>query len=76
MKQDVTELDNGEFQETTINRVNTISQVDVSNSNLEQFNIEIRGSTLENSNLNQNGLIWQVNATNALISQGNLIISD
>lgn len=76
LKQDVTELDNGEFQETTINRVNTISQADVSNSDLKQFNIKVINSTLENSNLNQNGLIWQVNATNALISQGNLIISD
>jgi len=76
LKQDVTELNNGDLKDTTLDRVNTISLATVNNSNLKQFNIQVTNSTLENSNFTQNGLIWQVNATDALISQGSLIISD
>ena len=74
--QDVTNLDNGDLKNTTLNRINTISLATVENSDLKQFNIKVTNSTLENSNLNQNGLILRVNATNALISQGSTIITD
>ena len=76
LNQDVTELDNGDLINTTLNRANTINHVTANNSKLEEFNVKVTNSTLENSNLSQQGLIYNLYTTNANLSQGSTIISD
>jgi len=74
--QDVTEIDNGDLENNTFTRANTMNHVIASNSKLKQFNIEVINSTLNNSELTQQGLLYNVNTTGANLSQGSTIITD
>ena len=74
--QDVTELNNGELENNTFTRANTLNHVIADNSKVKQFNIQVSNSTLNNSELIQQGLFFNVNTTNANLSQGEVSITD
>jgi hypothetical protein len=77
IQQDVTTMEDGaDISNNTFKRANTINSVTGDNSKITQFNITISGSTLENSNLSQQGLYWNVDVSNSSISQGETKIVD
>ncbi len=76
INQDITEINGGELTYNTLNRANAINNLTSDNSILKQFNIKVTNSTLDNSNLSQQGLMYNLNTTNANLSQGNTIITN
>ncbi len=77
ISQDITDISNSDFNDNILNRANTVNNVTaLNNSHLAQFNIKVENSSLDNSNLSNQGLYYNTTVNNANLSQGSTTITD
>ena len=77
ISQDITDISNSDFNDNILNRANTVNHVTaINNSHLAQFNIKVENSSLDNSNLSNQGLYYNTTVNNANLSQGSTTITD